>query len=80
MAIHESDDVVAKGPRYLKALSCLPEELQPIYKALVEDYKFHALARYGKAWVAYDVIADLVKSGWRLESTPEPKSNAARLT
>jgi hypothetical protein len=26
---------------------------------LVEDYKFHALARYGRAWVAYEVIAAL---------------------
>jgi len=61
----EQDDVAAKGPKYLEALSSLPEELRPIYKSLVEEYKFHALARYGKAWVAYDVIADLVKSGWR---------------
>jgi hypothetical protein len=32
---------------------------------MVEEYKFHALKRYGRAWVAYDVIADLVRAGWR---------------
>ena len=59
------DDVLTKGPKYLKGLSSLPEELRPIYKEMVEEYKFHALKHYGKAWVAYDVIAELVKSGWR---------------
>ena len=63
----EFDQVRAKGPKYEKALASLPEELRPIYKALVEEYRFHAFARYGTAWVAYDVIADLVRSGWRPE-------------
>jgi len=67
MDIKELDDVPAKGPKFLEALSSLPEELQPIYKAMVEEYKFHALKRYGRAWVAYDVIADLVRAGWRSE-------------
>lgn len=61
----EVDDVATKGPNYLKALSSLPEELQPVYKELVEDYKFHALTRSGRAWVSYEIIADLVKAGWR---------------
>jgi hypothetical protein len=68
MNVNETDQVPAKGPKYLAVLSSLPEQLRPVYKALVEEYKFHALARYGRAWVAYDVIADLVRSGWR----PEP--------
>ena len=65
----EIDDVPARGPKYLEALSSLPEQLKPIYTAMVEEYKFHALRRFGRAWVAYDVIADLVRSGWR----PNPK-------
>jgi hypothetical protein len=69
MGANETDDVAAKGARYLAALSSLPEELKPIYKDLVEEYKFHALTRYGRAWVAYDVIADLVRSGWRVGRT-----------
>ena len=79
------DDVLTKGPKYLKALSSLPEELRPIYKEMVEEYKFHALSHYGKAWVAYNVIADLVKSGWRYvpgpsattTGQPEPVAAAA---
>ena len=63
----ETDDVPARGPKYLAALAALPEELRPIYKALVEEYKFYALTHYGRAWVAYEVIAELVKSGWRQE-------------
>lgn len=68
MNTKDADDVPARGPRYLEALSSMPEQLQPIYKAMVEEYKFHALAHYGRAWVAYDVIADLVRSGWRPET------------
>ena len=70
MNINESDDVSAKGSKYLKALSSLPEDLQPTYKDLVKEYKFHALERYGRAWAAYDVIVDLVRSGWRLQLAP----------
>lgn len=66
----EPDDVATHGPKYAVAMNSLPEELRPIYRALVEEYKFHALVRYGKAWVAYDVIADLVKSGWRPTNRP----------
>jgi hypothetical protein len=66
---NEADDVPARGPKYLQVLSSLPEPLRPIYKALVEEYKFYALTHYGKAWVAYEVIADLVKSGWRRENS-----------
>ncbi len=54
-----------RGAKYLAVLSALPEELRPIYKALIEEYKFYALKHYGRACVAYDVIAELVKSGWR---------------
>jgi hypothetical protein len=59
------DDVHAKGGKYFIARNSLPESLWPIYKDFVEQYKFHALARYRRAWVAYDVIADLVRAGWR---------------
>lgn len=65
VSTNETDDVPAKGTKYLQALNSLPEDLRPAYKEMVEDYKFFALKRYGRAWVAYDVIADLVRSGWR---------------
>jgi len=45
----------------------LPEELQPIYDQLVDEYMYYALMRTGKGWAAYEIIADLVKSGWRVQ-------------
>jgi Arc/MetJ-type ribon-helix-helix transcriptional regulator len=65
MNTSDSDDAPARGPGYLRVLATLPEELQPFYQTLVDEYKFHAFVRYGRAWVAYEVIADLIKSGWR---------------
>jgi len=50
------------------------ESLWPIYKDFVEQYKFYALSRYGKARVAYGVIADLVKTGWRDTSQSTDKA------
>jgi len=61
----EVDDAATKGPNYLKVLSTVPEDLRPVYTELVEDYKFHALTRSGRVWVSYEIIADLVKAGWR---------------
>lgn len=30
---------------------------------MVDEYAYHALRLYGRNWVAYDVIAELVLSG-----------------
>jgi hypothetical protein len=51
--------------KYLEARNTLPEELRSIYDELVEQYGFYALKHYGRAWVAYMVIAELVRDGWR---------------
>ena len=54
-----------KSEKYLKARDKLPKELQEIFKKMVDEYSFHALQIYGRNWVAYDVIAEMVKAGWR---------------
>jgi hypothetical protein len=54
-----------QSPKFLEARNTLPEELHPIYDRMVEEYSFYALKHYGRGWVAYMVIADLVRSGWR---------------
>lgn len=54
-----------KSPKYIAAKESLPEDLQPLFAALVNDYAFFALKNYGKNWVAYAVLAELVKTGWR---------------
>ncbi len=51
--------------KYLKARENLPAELRDIYRQMVDEYAFHALNLYGRNWVAYEVIAALVLSGWR---------------
>ncbi|GMV98229.1 MAG: hypothetical protein HRF43_12675 [Phycisphaerae bacterium] len=55
-------------PRSLKnqeARESLPAELQPIYDELVTDYRWATVKRYGTGYVAYSVLADLVRAGWR---------------
>ncbi|GEM_PF-2739735 len=57
--------------KYLKAKAKLPKELHDIYTQMVDEYAYHALQLYGRNWVAYDVIAELVLGGWR---PPDGKS------
>lgn len=56
------------SPKYLAARDSLPEELRGVYKQLVQEYSFHALMRYGRGWVAYEILADLVRDGWKPSS------------
>jgi len=51
--------------KHEEARNTLPEELKPIFDELVEDYRFAVHLRYGKRFVSYIVLADLVKAGWR---------------
>jgi hypothetical protein len=62
-------DDVKNSPKYFQARNSLPDNLREVYDSLVDEYRFYALTRYGRAWVAYDIIADLVKSGWRPSQT-----------
>lgn len=64
-------------PKYVEARDTLPEELRPIYDRLVEEYFLHTHATYGHGYVAYRVIAALVRDGWRPSAGPrteEPRS------
>ena len=54
--------------KYQQVRHSLPDELQPIFDTLVEDYKFATSRRYGQSFVAYIVFADLVRVGWRRTS------------
>ncbi len=60
--------------KYLKAKEKLPKGLQDIYKQMVDEYAYHALQLYGRNWVAYEVIAELVLAGW--QPTKTKKINA----
>ena len=52
----------------------LPEDLRPIYRQLVEQYAFLTHTRYGRGYVAYEVIADLILAGWRPSAKAHPDS------
>lgn len=54
-----------KSQKYLSAKESLPKNLHAIYDQLVEEYIFHTEKHYGRGYVAYTVLADLVKDGWR---------------
>lgn len=53
------------SPKYIEARNSIPEELRPIFDQLVEEYAFYATVKYGRGYVAYNVLAELVKIGWR---------------
>ncbi len=51
-----------------------PEELKPAYRRLADEYAFLTKVRYGKGYVAYEVLADLVLAGWRSTGEAHPDS------
>jgi len=53
------------SPKFIEARDSLPEELRPIYDRLVEEYAFYTTTKYGQGYVAYSVLAELVRAGWR---------------
>ncbi len=53
------------GTKYEEGAAGLPEELRPIYRQLVEQYEFLTISHYGRGYVAYKVLADLILSRWR---------------
>ena len=60
-----------KSEKYLKAYDKVPEELRAIFEQMVDEYAYQALQLYGRNWAAYDVIAELVKAGWRPSPSKE---------
>jgi hypothetical protein len=54
-----------KSDKFLEARETLPEELRETYDRLVDEYHFATIQKYGTGYVAYPVLAELVRSGWR---------------
>jgi hypothetical protein len=63
--------------RYKDAELLLPEPLKPVFARLVLEYGFLTSISYGKGYVNYRVLAELVLAGWRpsAESDPHSKLN-----
>jgi hypothetical protein len=61
-----------RSQKHEEARSTLPEDLKPVFDELVEDYKFATVKRFGTGYVAYIVLAELVRVGWRHTANPLP--------
>jgi hypothetical protein len=56
--------------KQIEARNSLPDDLKPIFDEFVSDYIYSATLRYGRPYVSYIVLADMVKAGWRLSAKP----------
>jgi hypothetical protein len=54
-----------RSEKDLEARDSLPEELRAVYDELVDDYRWATVKRYGTGYVAYSVLADVIRAGWR---------------
>lgn len=63
--------------KYKEAQGLLPEELRPVFERLVREYEFLTAIHFGRGYVAYRVLADLVLAGWRPSADCHPKSQLA---
>ena len=54
-----------KSDKETGARETLTEELKPVFDDFVDDYKYCATLRYGRPYISYIVLADMVRAGWR---------------
>jgi hypothetical protein len=59
-----SDSVNANEKR-AEAEAAVPKPLQPTFSRLVDDYEVSAKIHEGEVRVNYNILADLVRAGWR---------------
>lgn len=64
-----------RSEKHDQARKSLPDDLKPVFDELVGDYKFATVRRYGQGYVAYTVLADLIRVGWRHTAPPLPEDN-----
>ena len=51
--------------KFQKARGSLPPELQSVYDEMVRDYSWCTTKSFGRGYVAYAVLAEMVRMGWR---------------
>ena len=56
--------------KQVEARNSLLEELKSVFDVFVADYKYAATMRYGRPYISYIVLADMVRAGWRLSAKP----------
>ena len=60
-----------KSERFIEARDGLTDDLKPIYEEFVSNYIYAATLRYGRPYVSYIVLADMVRAGWRPTAEPQ---------
>jgi len=63
-----------ESPKFREAEQRVPDDLRPIFHRLVKEYEYLTALTYGRGYVAYQVLADLVLAGWRPAAEPHPQS------
>ena len=58
------------GERLRDARNSLPLALQSIFDDFIADYKYAATLRYGRPYISYHVLADMIRAGWRPSAEP----------
>lgn len=61
---------VKRSKKFLEAYQTLPPSCRVAFVQLADDYQFAAHVGGGFPWVAYGIIAELVKVGWRRSAEP----------
>ncbi len=65
------------SPKYREAEAKLPQELRAVYRQMVEQYEFLTHIKYGRGYVAYEVLAEMMLAGWRPSAEMHPSSRLA---
>lgn len=60
--------------KYQEAEAALADELKPVLRRLTQEYEYLTTVHYGRGYVAYKVLADLVRAGWRPGEGKLPES------
>lgn len=63
------------SPKSQEAADKLPQELQAVYRQMVEQYEFVTFLKYGRGYVAYEVLAEMILAGWRPSGDMHPSSS-----
>lgn len=58
--------------KFKEAEARLPQELRTVYRQMVQDYEFLTHVRFGRGYVAYEVLAEMVLAGWRPSADMHP--------
>ena len=68
---------MVKTSKHRSAEELLPPELRDGFNVLVEDYREACRAHVsgGKEFVNYNILADLIRAGWR--KVPQPEKGVA---